>query len=830
MDISTINNRPTETSRYLSNYEHTEYIPKHYVYYLLMKARELGINRECETLLRKLSTKISNDDIVKVKCHLPHKIRYGRLVPQPHSLTYLRRDIRNTLVGHLYYDLDMVNAQPSILVSILRNCVGVPFYNTWKSYVENREVILNGLNTDYPNVLAEDETWKTKIVKVLYGSSDTHNIPFLINLQTEIKAIYDYLKKRQTNTFRKSIYNKEVEENPCGKFMAVYLQNFEMDIVDDVVRRFITCEDYMSYEFDGCKVWKEMVDMGDGGLDGLLQRINEHVQHKYHYVSFISKPMTERFEVNEDELEQVKALMIDVCDEQGLVDLIDRAYGQNIVFQGEKSWVFTGTKWEYDDKLSYYLIDNMYRIAMEYIDGLIDRDNPLYATLKHEIEKLRVCSKNTAVYRFCKAKFQKKHIKFDRSSHLLGFDNMVYDLMKGEVRDKRFSDFITMSVGCDYVAKENIQVPTIDGVDEEGNDIIRMVGFEEKKEEMMGIFRKIFHNELENLEFYIFMLCSCLLGKKQDKIFFLTASGRNGKSMLDELWHYALGDYAAKVLPAIITKEMVGGANPEMANVHLKRFVYMEEPNQDTKMRNANIKSLTGSDGINARKCHDNEVNRTNHATFVMEVNKIPSLQETPQVADIERIVILPFNSFFGAENTEDDYEKRSFIQNKLYVDEDWRKGMQMTLLHIVLDKYPEWKAMNYKFHIPDNVREASRKYLLKSNAMECMENYLFRSGEIYEKCSCVDRCRHEISWDEMCSHIKDRKNVLYENLTRSQKEEVGFADSFLKYLEDKGVRNFEFEHNEGEPYSKYKLKRFQHREVGFFRGNTDDDDAVLPL
>ena len=134
-------------------------------------------------------------------------------------------------------------------------------------------------------------------------------------------------------------------------------------------------------------------------------------------------------------------------------------------------------------------------------------------------------------------------------------------------------------------------------------------------------------------------------------------------------------------------------------------------------MLNSNIKSLTGSNGFNARGLYEGDDTKINHGTFVMEVNKIPQLMETPQVAEAERIVLIPFKSHFGKENVVDDYERKSFIQNRKYVDDpDWKRDMKMTFLHILLEKYDSWKGQNYEFSICDSVKEASHAYLMKSN------------------------------------------------------------------------------------------------------------------
>jgi len=253
-------------------------------------------------------------------------------------------------------------------------------------------------------------------------------------------------------------------------------------------------------------------------------------------------------------------------------------------------------------------------------------------------------------------------------------------------------------------------------------------------------------------------------------------------------------------------------------------------------MLNSNIKSLTGSNGFNARGLYEGDDTKINHGTYVMEVNKIPQLMETPQIAEAERIVIIPFKSHFGKENTVNDYDKRSFIQNRKYVDDPtWKRDMKMTFLHILFEKYKIWREGNYEFSICPNVKEASHVYLMKSNPFECMEYHLFKSFNVYEKCDCrekelVDeqgreRCEHSISWNDLIFHIKDPDNIAYQSLTYIQKREVGVAERFFKYLQD--VKDYEFENTAGGIYNRYTLKRYK---IAVSQAPTTNTNETLPL
>ena len=137
------------------------------------------------------------------------------------SLQCFPRDIRNALAHKYYWDIDMINAQPTLLVQLCEK-------NGWvcdalKRYVEQREELLT-LICDTCTI----ERWEAKdrVVAMLFGGGVDSSMPdfFREDFYTEMRAImknnwtagsFKWLEKQPNHHGKAIAYTLQTEERKC---------------------------------------------------------------------------------------------------------------------------------------------------------------------------------------------------------------------------------------------------------------------------------------------------------------------------------------------------------------------------------------------------------------------------------------------------------------------------------------------------------------------------------------------------------------------------------------------------------------------------------------
>lgn len=138
-----------------------------------------------ETILRKYLYKASKDGVVKVTYN--QKDGKGRYFADGGlSLQSLKREVRHTIAGEYYDDVDMVNAHPVILRHICNtNNIECPYLDT---YVENRDKILTDTG------LSRDDAKKLYLIIVNSNDIDVKPVnKHMKGFKKEMKSIHEKL-------------------------------------------------------------------------------------------------------------------------------------------------------------------------------------------------------------------------------------------------------------------------------------------------------------------------------------------------------------------------------------------------------------------------------------------------------------------------------------------------------------------------------------------------------------------------------------------------------------------------------------------------------------
>ena len=184
-----------------------------------------------------------------------------------------------------------------------------------------------------------------------------------------------------------------------------------------------------------------------------------------------------------------------------------------------KLYCYNGTNWECDDVLfrkclSSELYDFLKTILIEVYWNHRD-----FNSLRSKIEKLKTMSYKRELVETYKEIGRNDNIEFDDNWNLFGFTNVVYDLEKGEFREYKYDDYV--SITCGYEWRE----PTEKEIEDVENLIKSIMPIKEERELLLQI------------------LCSGLDGKCLEKFIIFNAGGGNGKGVINDLMLKALGNY-----------------------------------------------------------------------------------------------------------------------------------------------------------------------------------------------------------------------------------------------------------------------------------------------
>jgi len=279
------------------------------------------------------------------------------------------------------------------------------------------------------------------------------------------------------------------------------------------------------------------------------------------------------------------------------------------------------------------------------------------------------------------------------------FNNKIYDLKRGCFVKPCYKDYISITCGFDY--------------DE----------FEDKNRvcELDAIINTIFTNS-ELKEYYLETLSTGLCGQQIENLFIATGAGGNGKSLLNSLMMKAVGSYGYKIPSSLLMAPIKDGGNPQVANLHKKRFVLGQEPDKSKAICSSTMKELTGDDSINTRKLYSGDCSIKLNLSLFIEANELPKMDEVND-AIIRRVRVVPFTSKFVDESTYNQIEKEEIAKNNIFIgntffkSEEFKIKYRQALIIMLFQKFKGFVNNNFNLHAPpQESRDACSDYLSLSD------------------------------------------------------------------------------------------------------------------
>lgn len=359
-----------------------------------------------------------------------------------------------------------------------------------------------------------------------------------------------------------------------------------------------------------------------------------------------------------------------------------------------KKWfVYDGTRWLPDIgglktmELAKSLADSLVRYALTISD---ERTRKAYLeyTAKWQSRNYRniYISDAQSVYPVDMA-------AFDRNPYLLNCKNGTLDLQKMEFRPHSPEDMLTKITNVAY-APEAVSP--------------RFLRFVEE----------IMSGDREKASFLKKALGYGLTGDTSQECMFILhgATTRNGKGTLMESVLSVMGNYGLSVRPeTIAAKPNASSQNPseDVARLAGVRFANISEPRRGLVLNEAQIKSMTGNDTLNARFLHENSFDFKPQFKLYINTNYLPVINDMTLFTS-GRVVIIPFDRHFEAEE-----------QDKGLKAEFSRPEVQSAILNWLVTGYQ--KLREEGLSQPRSVREATSAYEHDSDkirlfAEDCLE------------------------------------------------------------------------------------------------------------
>ena len=172
-----------------------------------------------------------------------HKDRY---YPVGSALTYLKKEIRNSIMPKNIKDIDMINAHPVILFNLCqKNDISC---NILKNYIENRDIILESFGNNKKIVKELFLTILNGGFKEKYSDDDRIN-NYLNLLEKEIIEIQKIFYEKDKRYFEKGY-------NYLGKNLSRIILDIENQILQEMINYFISKRvKILTLEFDGLKIY-----------------------------------------------------------------------------------------------------------------------------------------------------------------------------------------------------------------------------------------------------------------------------------------------------------------------------------------------------------------------------------------------------------------------------------------------------------------------------------------------------------------------------------------------------------------------------------------------
>lgn len=393
-----------------------------------------------------------------------------------------------------------------------------------------------------------------------------------------------------------------------------------------------------------------------------------------------------------------------------------------------------------------------------------------YEKFKSNLDMLRnIYTRTGFVNEICN-KVINPNVEFDKDPYMLAFNNKIYNLKTHEFlndSDITYDSYIRTTTGYNWSKFYN----------------------KSKVEKLEKLIETVLPDK-DVRDYYLSALSTGLYGEQIENLFIATGEGGNGKSLMGSLMLKAVGDYGYKLPASVLLSELKTGGDPQVANMHKKRYVLTQEPGGNKNACTSTIKELTGDKTMNSRLLHSNDCGIQLCLTLFMECNELPKLDEVND-AVLRRIRAILFGIKFKSKEEYDLEEDKTgyAIGDVYYKSDEFQEDHKQALIIILMGYWKQFLNNGKSLPtLPNKCKELTIDYLAVSdNIYEWFSQYYEKRIEVNEKNEPINFIKISDIWNKFSNsryflnlNKKDKRNYSEKNF-REKIEKNLFLKSFYK-------------------------------------------------
>ena len=222
--------------------------------------------------------------------------------------------------------------------------------------------------------------------------------------------------------------------------------------------------------------------------------------------------------------------------------------------------------------------------------------------------------------------------KLDENKNLIAFNNGVLDTATMVFREGKPEDYVSFSTKLNYDPEKHYSA-------------------HECWPEVEKFLRDILPDK-DVRDYFLRHMSTCLNGGNEaQKFHILTGSGSNGKSMFNNLMSTCMGDYTCKAPISLLTqsRNKSAAAAPELVRMKGRRFVTMQEPDEEVPLNTGLMKELASCEKITCRDLYQGSKQMIDfdiQARFHLACNEKPKINATDG-GTWRRLCVIDFPSKF---------------------------------------------------------------------------------------------------------------------------------------------------------------------------------------